>query len=93
MSDLFQSQCLLPYIQAAALLGALRPVECVCLCEAACLRPRADPEDDSDWPPARSEQPAALPPVLVSFRPCAKNRGLGCANVFTGVGLLRRVCQ
>ena len=58
--------------QASALLGLLRPAECVLFCQAACLRPRADPEDDSDWPAADSAAAAAassICPVQVSVVP------------------------
>ncbi|CAM9305096.1 unnamed protein product, partial [Scytosiphon promiscuus] len=37
-------------MRASALLGLLRPTECVLFCQAGCIRPRADPEDDSDLP-------------------------------------------
>ncbi|CAM9475704.1 unnamed protein product, partial [Hapterophycus canaliculatus] len=37
-------------MRAAALLGLLRPTECALFCQAGCVRPRGDPEDDSDWP-------------------------------------------
>eukprot|EP00903_Cladosiphon_okamuranus_P018795 g17290.t1 len=46
-------------MRAAALLGLLRPAECVLFCQAACTRPRADPEDDSDWPVADSAASAS----------------------------------
>lgn len=53
--------------QAVSLLDMLRPAECVSFCETACIRPRADPEDDSPWPPAPGGA-AVSTAVLVCMR-------------------------
>ncbi|CAM9776830.1 unnamed protein product [Ectocarpus sp. 12 AP-2014] len=50
-------------MRASALLRLLRPTECVLFCEAACIRPRADPEDDFDWAAACGQTAGPMCPV------------------------------
>ncbi|CAN0066127.1 unnamed protein product, partial [Ectocarpus fasciculatus] len=52
---------------ASALLQLLRPTECVLFCEAACIRPRADPEDDSDWPATGGRAAEPMCPVQAAL--------------------------
>lgn len=64
-------------------------------CETSCIRPRADPEDDSDWPTCSAV--AAVGPVQVgvtsvSFRLCAFVSVLVFAGISAFVSVLFLFC-
>ncbi|CBJ26846.1 Heat shock protein 40 like protein [Ectocarpus siliculosus] len=54
-------------MRASALLRLLRPTECVLFCEAACIRLRADPEDNFDWAAAGGRTAGTICPVQAAL--------------------------